>query len=38
VRRAAPRAYPPIGRRGQAIAGIALGTLALVGWLTLRLP
>jgi hypothetical protein len=32
LRRVDPKAFPPIGRKGQAIAGIVLGAVATVGW------
>lgn len=32
LRRVDPTAYPPIGRKGQAIAGIVLGALGTLGW------
>jgi len=32
LRRVDPTASPPIGRKGQAIAGIALGAVSTVGW------
>ena len=32
LRRVDPHAHPPIGRKGQAIAGIVLGALSILGW------
>lgn len=32
LRRVDPAAYPPVGRKGQAIAGIVLGALGTLGW------
>lgn len=32
LRRVDPTASPPIGRKGQAIAGIVLGTVSILGW------
>ena len=32
LRRVDPNAHPPIGRKGQAIAGIILGSLEVLGW------
>lgn len=33
LRRVNPHSHPPVGRKGQAIAGIVLGASSLVGWL-----
>ncbi|WP_257459184.1 hypothetical protein [Archangium lipolyticum] len=32
LRRVNPNAHPPIGRKGQAIAGIVLGTVGCLIW------
>jgi hypothetical protein len=32
LKRVDPHAHPPVGRKGQAIAGIVLGAVALLGW------
>jgi hypothetical protein len=32
LRRVDPKAWPPVGRRGYALAGIVLGTLGTLGW------
>lgn len=37
VRRVDPTAYPPIGRKGYAIAGIVTGALGTLGWTVLLL-
>ncbi|MCE9668446.1 DUF4190 domain-containing protein [Myxococcus stipitatus] len=38
LRRVDPNARPPIGRRGQALAGVVLGCLSLAAWGFLFLP
>ncbi|NMO21726.1 DUF4190 domain-containing protein [Pyxidicoccus fallax] len=35
LRRVNPNAHPPIGRKGQAITGIILGCISLVGWVAM---
>jgi hypothetical protein len=37
LRRVDPEATPPIGRKGQAIAGIILGSVATLGWISFML-